>query len=128
VNELTDTALLLAKEHLNNLDLEQALQAIDQSLKKRQQDSGSDLSVHGNLLWTKILLTKGRFLRNVNFPALALSKLLALKEVIPPLNKSIDFLPFYLLIGEGRFRFIGLPLKIRRGTSSPVRAIAVFED
>jgi len=100
VNELTDAALLLAKEHLNNLELDQALKAIDQSLKKRQQDSGSDLSVHGNLIWSEILLTKGRFLRDVNFSALALSKLLTLKEIIPPLNKSIAFLPFYLLIGE----------------------------
>ena len=32
------------------------------------------------------------------------------------------------LIGRGRFRFIGLPLKIRGGTGSPVRAIAVFEE
>ena len=31
------------------------------------------------------------------------------------------------LIGRGRFRFIGLPLRIRGGTGSPVRAIAVFE-
>ena len=33
----------------------------------------------------------------------------------------------YRLIGRGRFRFIGLPLRIRGGTGSPVRAIAVFE-
>lgn len=33
----------------------------------------------------------------------------------------------HLLIGRGRFRFVGLPLKIRGGTGSPVRAIAVFE-
>jgi len=32
------------------------------------------------------------------------------------------------LIGRGRFRFIGLPLKIRGGTGSPVRAVAVFEE
>ncbi|GAL80384.1 kynurenine formamidase [Algibacter lectus] len=32
-----------------------------------------------------------------------------------------------LLIGRGRFRFIGLPLKIRGGTGSPVRAVAIFE-
>jgi len=32
------------------------------------------------------------------------------------------------LIGKGRFRFIGLPLKIRGGTGSPVRAVAVFES
>jgi len=31
------------------------------------------------------------------------------------------------LIDKGRFRFIGLPLKIRGGTGSPVRAIAVIE-
>ena len=31
------------------------------------------------------------------------------------------------LLGRGRFRFIGLPLKIRGGTGSPVRAVAVFE-
>jgi kynurenine formamidase len=33
----------------------------------------------------------------------------------------------YQLTGRGRFRFIGLPLKIRGGTGSPVRAVAVFE-
>ncbi|MEB8347036.1 cyclase family protein [Flavobacteriaceae bacterium KMM 6898] len=32
-----------------------------------------------------------------------------------------------LLIGRGRFRFIGFPLKIRGGTGSPVRAVAIFE-
>lgn len=32
------------------------------------------------------------------------------------------------LIGRGRFRFIGLPLKIRGGTGSPVRAVAVFAE
>ena len=31
------------------------------------------------------------------------------------------------LLGRGRFRFIGLPLKIGGGTGSPVRAIAVFD-
>jgi kynurenine formamidase len=31
------------------------------------------------------------------------------------------------LAGRGRFRFIALPLKIRGGTGSPVRAVAVFE-
>ncbi len=31
------------------------------------------------------------------------------------------------LIGRGRFRFIGLPLKIRGGTGSPVRAVAIFQ-
>jgi len=33
----------------------------------------------------------------------------------------------YQLIGQGRFRFIGLPLKIRDGTGSPVRAVAVID-
>ncbi len=34
----------------------------------------------------------------------------------------------HLLVGRGRFRFIGLPLKIRGGTGSPVRAVAIFES
>ncbi|MCZ6676355.1 MAG: cyclase family protein [Candidatus Poribacteria bacterium] len=33
----------------------------------------------------------------------------------------------HLLVGKGRFRFIGFPLKIRGGTGSPVRAVAVLE-
>jgi kynurenine formamidase len=31
------------------------------------------------------------------------------------------------LVGRGRFRFIGFPLKIRGGTASPIRAVAMFE-
>jgi kynurenine formamidase len=31
------------------------------------------------------------------------------------------------LVSRGRFRFIGFPLKIRGGTASPIRAVAVFE-
>lgn len=31
------------------------------------------------------------------------------------------------LVGKGPFRFIGLPLKIRGGTGSPMRAVAVFD-
>ncbi len=32
------------------------------------------------------------------------------------------------LIGKGQFQFIGLPLKFRGGTGSPIRAVAVFND
>lgn len=38
-----------------------------------------------------------------------------------------NLINLHLLLGKGRFRFIALPLKIRGGTGSPVRAIAVFE-
>jgi kynurenine formamidase len=38
-----------------------------------------------------------------------------------------NLINLYQLIGRGRFRFMGLPLKIRAGTGSPVRAVAVFE-
>jgi kynurenine formamidase len=37
-----------------------------------------------------------------------------------------NMINLYQLIGRGRFRFIGLPLRIRGGTGSPVRAVAVF--
>ena len=32
------------------------------------------------------------------------------------------------LIGKGRFKFIGLPLRIRGGTGSAIRAVAVFNN
>ena len=32
------------------------------------------------------------------------------------------------VVGKGRFRFIGFPLKIRGGTGSPIRPVAVLED
>ena len=38
-----------------------------------------------------------------------------------------NLINLHLLIKRGRFRFIGLPRKIKGGTGSPVRAIAVFE-
>ncbi len=38
-----------------------------------------------------------------------------------------NLINLHLLIGMGPFRFIGLPLKIRGGTGSPVRAVAIFE-
>lgn len=38
-----------------------------------------------------------------------------------------NMINLYKLIGRGRFRFIALPLRIRGGTGSPVRAVAVFE-
>lgn len=38
-----------------------------------------------------------------------------------------NLINLHLLVGRGPFRFIGLPLRIRGGTGSPVRAVAVFE-
>lgn len=38
-----------------------------------------------------------------------------------------NLINLHLVVGRGRFRFIALPLKIKGGTGSPVRAIAVFE-
>lgn len=32
------------------------------------------------------------------------------------------------LVDKGRFRFIGFPLKLKGGTGSPIRAVAVIED
>ena len=31
------------------------------------------------------------------------------------------------LVGRGRFRFVGFPLRIKGGTASPIRAVAIFE-
>ena len=32
------------------------------------------------------------------------------------------------LVGAGRFRFCGFPLKIKSGTASPIRAVAILDD
>jgi kynurenine formamidase len=39
-----------------------------------------------------------------------------------------NLINLHRLIDRGRFRYIGLPLRIRGGTGSPVRAVAVFES
>jgi kynurenine formamidase len=31
-------------------------------------------------------------------------------------------------VGKGRFRFIGFPLKIKGGSGSPIRAVALLDD
>ncbi|MFT5617969.1 MAG: kynurenine formamidase [Arenicella sp.] len=38
-----------------------------------------------------------------------------------------NMINLHLLVNRGRFKFIAFPLKIRGGTGSPVRAVAVFE-
>ena len=44
---------------------------------------------------------------------------------IHPSRKPVQF---EALLGKGEFQFIGLPLKWREGTGSPVRAVAVFNN
>ena len=98
--ELTDPALAAAKNYLQAYDLENALKAIDLSLQKRQQDSGSDLSIYGTILWCKILLTKSRFSKDMAFATLALNKLSEVQALLPQINSSVVHLPFHSLLGE----------------------------
>jgi len=99
-NNLNDSALVQARQYLQALELDKALAAIDTSLKKRQQDSGSDLSFYGTMLWCQILLAKGRFLKDTSFPALVRHKLMEAETLMPALNETIAFLQFQLLKGE----------------------------
>lgn len=99
-NRINDPALVRAKQYLQSLDLDKALAAIEASLKQRQQDSGSDLSFYGTILWCDILLTKGRFSKNSTFPTLAKHKLVELAGLLPQLKNSIAFLQLHLLMGE----------------------------
>nr|WP_321221433.1 cyclase family protein [uncultured Psychroserpens sp.] len=39
-----------------------------------------------------------------------------------------NMINLYKLVSRGRFRFIAFPLKIKGGTGSPVRAVAIFEN
>lgn len=97
LNASADKALISAKAHLKAFDLDKALAAIDQSLQKSQQDTGSDLSFYGNMLWCKILLAKGRFSKDLSFPKLALTQLSALSNLIPQVKESVAFLSLHFL-------------------------------
>ncbi|MEM1121591.1 MAG: hypothetical protein AAGJ18_14165 [Bacteroidota bacterium] len=97
---MIDSALTAAKQYLKVYDLDNALKAIDQSLQKRQQNSGSDLSVYGIILWCKILLTKGKFSKDVALATLAHNKLSEVAAFIPNIDHSLIHLPFHLLKGE----------------------------
>ena len=101
-----------AKQYLQELALDEALAAIELSLKKRQQDSGSDLTFYGTILWCDILLTKGRFSKNSTFPTLAKHKLVELEALIPQLKNSVAFLQFHLLMGE-MYQQLGETLKTK---------------
>ncbi len=103
-NHLNDPGLIQAKQYLQALALDKAAAAIEEALKKRQQDSGADLSFYGTTLWCEILLAKGRFSRDITFPTLAKQKLLRLHSLIPPSKQSMAFLPFHLLMGEMHYQ------------------------
>lgn len=116
-NNLNDPALIRAKQCLQNLELDKALAAIDTALKKRQQDSGSDLSFYGTILWCEILLAKGRFLKDATFPTLVHHKLLEIKTLVPQVNSTSTFLPFHLLLAE-----------THRQLKAPNKAKAIYEN
>ncbi|MEM6320346.1 MAG: tetratricopeptide repeat protein [Bacteroidota bacterium] len=104
LNELTDTALAVAKERLQNLALDEALAAIQSSLRQRQQDSGSDLSIYGNLLWCEVLLAKGRFLKDLTYAKMASRKLAEIQSLLPPVSTTAHFLSFHLSSAESHFQ------------------------
>ena len=43
-------------------------------------------------------------------------------------TQNENLVNLHLPVGKGRFKFIAFPLKIRVGTGSPVRAVAVLDD
>ena len=64
-----------SKKHLQTYQLDEALSIINRSLLQSQLSEGADLSINGQILWCKILLTKGRFSGDEAASKLALNKL-----------------------------------------------------
>lgn len=102
--EPTDGAIAIAQEKFQALQLEDALAAIQTSLEQRQIESGSDLSFHGNLLWSKILLTKARFSKDITYATMALNKLLEAKSLFPSASPPAIFIPLNLLLAEAHLQ------------------------
>lgn len=78
-----------ARRYLQAFELDKALESINHSLKNRQIDSGSDLSIHGKILRGEILLAKGRFLKNLTFPTQAFHQLEAVEDILPKGNNNL---------------------------------------
>jgi kynurenine formamidase len=85
-------------------------EAVDWLVEREIKGVGTNISVEEERV------EEGRVVRtaHVNF----LSRGISIYEGLVNLEK----------IGKNRFTFIGLPLKIRSGTGSPVRAIALVQD
>ena len=87
-----------SKKYLQAYQLDEALSTINRSLLQNQLSEGSDLSLNGQILWCKILLTKGRFIGDEAASKLALNKLEACHELFAASGDTSIGTPLPLIV------------------------------
>ena len=95
-----------SKKYLQTYQLDEALSTINRSLLQNQLSEGSDLSLNGQIVWCKILFTKGRFIGDEAASKLALNKLEACHEIFAATsNNSIGTpLPLVVLLAKAYYQ------------------------
>ncbi len=94
-----------SKKYLQTYQLDEALSIINRSLLQSQLGEGSDLSLNGQIVWCKILLTKGRFSGDEASSKLALNKLEDCQQLFTASNKSATLpLPLMGLLSKAHYQ------------------------
>ncbi len=94
-----------SKKYLQTYQLDEALSIINRSLLQSQLREGSDLSLNGQIVWCKILLTKGRFSGDEAASKLALNKLEDCQQLFTASNNSATLpLPLMGLLSKAHFQ------------------------
>ena len=99
-----DDLIERGKQHLQIYQLEEALDVLQHSLLQRQLKEGANLPFHGQLLWCKILLTKGRFSGDQSFSKTALHKLEEIRNLLPPTIINTAPIPLTLLLSQAHYQ------------------------
>ncbi len=94
-----------SKKYLQTYQLDEALSIINRSLLQSQLNEGTDLSINGQILWCKILLTKGRFSGEETISKLALNKLEDCHRLyIASNNSAMTPLPLMTLLTKAHYQ------------------------
>lgn len=93
-NELT---IEMAKKHFRSFALDEAFEVVNQSLEAQSKKTKSDSFLKETLLWSEILLAKGRFSNNETFLSLAYT---ALSDIKPSMTYDDNDLSYYLLLAK----------------------------
>ena len=103
-----------SKKYLQTYQLEEALSIINRSLLQSQLSEGSNLSLNGQIVWCKILLTKGRFSGDEASSKLALNKLEDCQQLFTASNNDTTIpLPLMILLTKAYYQ-LGDTIKARQ--------------
>jgi len=92
------------RQYFQAYQLEEALEIMNQSQLQSQLQKGSELSVHGQILWCTILLAKNRFSDTPSYAKFALHKLEEMQQLLPPSFASSSAIPLSLFLAQAHFQ------------------------